>query len=575
MATPDFICANWSPDRSGASCKEVGRYSCKNCLLVVYCGPTCQKSHWALHKTDCKSPLGKETWTPDWVLENRKPAFVQGGIGSAFGGKKYLWGNIPSLDVLQLGSNEGNNYTGQLNLLFAASGDLRNVAKTIAMLPSSYNQPISITINDLDPDIVARNVIILLIALTVENSDEAIDCIIHIWYSALIRKSDLEILQQRIRPLIESVCEKTKNKTPTSLLGKTWTFGQRSLRLVLEKSSWDNLLSYMDIPAGLTMERANQIRTAITLAESRKDYRDRYLLFQTPSRRIAKNRYWGDGLLLPFGSPRVDFQEPNPTFFQTADTWPLRDNSDPLNGWSLKEVESRSSGAASADIYGRLFYYIRTEIRAFLLRLSGLEVSFRLFQMNAADLPDHLEASSFSRIEVANISDGGYLGIHRTVFFMVPLLQGPLVNPHATLITLFMNAVDENLTTRDQLSGMSPHSPERKRLLKYLPTTNMGMTMNPSSPEIIKFLFARNIVVTYDHIFNRCVNNLEFSETAQCVGAAMKEKHTVIEKWPFKLKLRPGQPGAQKEFDRLLSGGVSGKERYVEWKRISADDKLG
>lgn len=180
------------------------------------------------------------------------------------------------------------------------------------MLPGSYNQPINITMNDLDPDIVARNVIMLLIALTVDDTDEAADCIIRIWYSALIRKSDLDILQQRIRLLIESVCHKIENKTPSSLLGKTWTFGQRSLRLVLEKSSWDNLLSYMDIPAGLTMERANQIRTAVTLAESRKDYRDRNLLLQTtPSRRIAKNRYWADGLLLPFGSLRLDFQEPN------------------------------------------------------------------------------------------------------------------------------------------------------------------------------------------------------------------------------------------------------------------------
>jgi hypothetical protein len=48
----------------------------------------------------------------------------------------------------------------------------------------------------------------------------------------------------------------------------------------------------------------------------------------------------------------------------------------------------------------------------------------------------------------------------------------------------------------------------------------------------------------------------------------MKEKHTVIEKWPFRLKLRPGQAGAQEEFNRLLSGGVSGKERYIEWQRI-------
>ncbi|KFY28454.1 hypothetical protein V493_02929 [Pseudogymnoascus sp. VKM F-4281 (FW-2241)] len=517
--------------------------------------------------------LGKGIWTPDWVLEGRKPAFVTAGNAPIpFGGKKYLWGNVPSFDVLQLGSNEGAEYKGQLNLLFAASGDLRNVAKTIAMLPSSYNQPIGITINDHDPDIVARNTIMLLIALTVDNIDEAADCIIHIWYSALIRKSDLDILQHRIRPLIECVCKKNEDRKPSSLLGEILTFGPRSLRLVLEKSSWDNLLSYMDIPAGLTMERANQIRTAVTLAESRKDYRDRNLLLQTPSRRIAKSRYWGDGLLLPFGSPRLDFQEPNPTLFQTADTWPLHDNADPLNGWSLKEVEDSSSGPASADIYGKLFYYIHQELRTFLLRLSGLEVSFRLFQVNAADLPDHLENDSFSRIEVSNISDGAYLGIHRTVFFMVPLLQKPLVNPHATLITLFMNAVDERMTNQDRVAGITPHSQETKRLLKYLPPTDKGMMTNTVSPEVIKFSLARDLVGTYDHIFSRFTNGYKFSETAQYAGAAVKENNTVIDKWPFRLKLRPGQPGAQEEFDRLLSGGVSGKERYVEWKRITTEE---
>jgi hypothetical protein len=65
------------------------------------------------------------------------------------------------------------------------------------------------------------------------------------------------------------------------------------------------------------------------------------------------------------------------------------------------------------------------------------------------------------------------------------------------------------------------------------------------------------------------MKNSPFSEAAQLLGAVMKEKHTVIEKWPFRLKLRPGQPGAQEEFDRLLGGGPSGKECYVEWKRIS------
>ncbi|KAL2022832.1 hypothetical protein VTK56DRAFT_4363 [Thermocarpiscus australiensis] len=565
MATPQFICANWKPDRT--DCKKSGRYSCKNCLLVLYCGPDCQKAHWPIHKTDCKSRLGKKIWTPDWVLENRKPDFVRGGIGVQFGGGKYLWGNIPALDVLQLGSNEGVDHGGQLRLLFAASGDLRNVVKTIAQLTDSYSGSVEVTMNDRDLDVVARNAIMLLVILVIGDIDEAVDCIVHVWYSALIRKSDLDILQRRIRPLIESVCEKTKGKAPSSLLAKVWTFGQRSLRLVLEKSSWDRLLSFLDVPAGLTMERAQQIRTAVTLAESRKDYRDRYLLFQSSSHRIAKQRFWEDGLLLPFGSRRNDFQVPNPTFFQDTDTWAMRDNADPLHGWSLKEVEDCSSGPATADIYGKLFYHVRAVLRVFGVRLSGLQVTFRLFQMDASDVANHLESGSFDRIEVSNISDGCYLGIHRTIAVMVPLLQDPLANPHATLITLFMNAVDENMTDEDRIADMAPHSPTTRRLLKYLPLK--GMPTNEFDPELIKFGFARDIVATHDHVFDRFVKDFKFSEAAQFVGATMKEKHTVIEKWPFRLKLRPGQPGAQEEFNRLLAGGVSGKERYVEWKRIA------
>ena len=208
--------------------------------------------------------------------------------------------------MIQFSSQTDGNYHA------LASGDLRNVTKTIAQIPSSYNKSVDVTINDRDLDIVTRNAIMLLIALVVDDIDEAVDCIIHVWYSALIRKSDLHILQQRIRPLIESVCENIKGKAHHIHLAKTWTFGQRSLRLVLEKSSWDNLLFSMNIPEGLTAERASQVRTAVTLAESRKDYRDRCLLFQSPSRRIAINRFWRDGLLLPFGSRRHDFQEPNP-----------------------------------------------------------------------------------------------------------------------------------------------------------------------------------------------------------------------------------------------------------------------
>jgi hypothetical protein len=101
-----------------------------------------------------------------------------------------------------------------------ASGDLRNVVKTIAQVPDGYTMPIEVTINDNDLDVVARNAIILLIALVSDNADEAVDCIIHVWYSALIRKSDLDMLQQKVRPLIESACEKIKDKDMNSLAGE-------------------------------------------------------------------------------------------------------------------------------------------------------------------------------------------------------------------------------------------------------------------------------------------------------------------------------------------------------------------
>jgi hypothetical protein len=87
----------------------------------------------------------------------------------------------------------------------------------------------------------------------------------------------------------------------------------------------------------------------------------------------------------------------------------MHDNADPLHGWPLKEVEESSSGPAAADIYGKLFHHVRAVLRAFFLCLSGLQVSFRLFQVDASYLPDHLEAGSFSRIEVRGYATLGHV----------------------------------------------------------------------------------------------------------------------------------------------------------------------
>jgi hypothetical protein len=58
----------------------------------------------------------------------------------------------------------------------------------------------------------------------------------------------------------------------------------------------------------------------------------------------------------------------------------------------------------------------------------------------------------------------------------------------------------------------------------------------------------------------------QFDEISHNLRVVMKT-NTVTEPWPTQLKLKPGQNGAQEEFDVLLGSSLSGLEHYVEWKR--------
>jgi hypothetical protein len=131
----EYTCANVSRTKH---CLKKGKWACKGCRLILvllshiylsyraeymlqYCSPLCQKAHWGEHKKSCKSPYTKSSWTPSWHTENRCPAFINNDPlpYTRFGGTKYLWGNMPAIDVLALGDNEGKDYANDLSLLFA------------------------------------------------------------------------------------------------------------------------------------------------------------------------------------------------------------------------------------------------------------------------------------------------------------------------------------------------------------------------------------------------------------------------------------------------------------------------
>lgn len=107
---------------------------------------------------------------------------------------------MPAIDVSKLAENEGENYEADLNLLFAASGDLRNVVKTLANVPNQYDRNITILVNDRDLDVAFRNDLLLKIAASSPNADDVIDTMMHIWYSAFLTRDHIDYVKKYVIP---------------------------------------------------------------------------------------------------------------------------------------------------------------------------------------------------------------------------------------------------------------------------------------------------------------------------------------------------------------------------------------
>ena len=94
---------------------------------LQYCSKACQTAHWSKHKADCRSPYLEPSWTTDWDAKGLEPDFMKGSssdpIAPGFAHSPhihYVWGNMPAMDCLNAGNNEGDAVTAMnLNLAFA------------------------------------------------------------------------------------------------------------------------------------------------------------------------------------------------------------------------------------------------------------------------------------------------------------------------------------------------------------------------------------------------------------------------------------------------------------------------
>ena len=89
-------------------------------------------------------------------------------------------------------------------MVFGASGDIRNVVQSVPNIPTSYTGHCEIIINDRDLDIVARNAILLLIALHFGPKEAAL----YIWYSALVPANMFKFPKDKLLLIPQEVCIK-------------------------------------------------------------------------------------------------------------------------------------------------------------------------------------------------------------------------------------------------------------------------------------------------------------------------------------------------------------------------------
>jgi hypothetical protein len=189
---------------------------------------------------------------------------------------------------------------------------LRNVVKTLAALPQSYDGKLTVVINDHDPQVIARNVIMCILAASVDDADQVSECITHIWYCALIRQADLDLLNAHVLPLIEEVCSDIKDQASTSLHSKTWRVRKCSLCITMSKEAWQLLLSCLTVRPELSIQQAQALRLAVMNGKEDQDIRDRLAVPRSPAHRVSKSKVNEDGIILPFGYSRKAFVIPNP-----------------------------------------------------------------------------------------------------------------------------------------------------------------------------------------------------------------------------------------------------------------------
>ncbi|KAG9040491.1 hypothetical protein FS837_000559, partial [Tulasnella sp. UAMH 9824] len=313
-------------------------------------------------------------------------------------------------DILKLPMNEGNKVkTQDLNICFAASGDLRNVIKTLNSLPLDYSGRCTLVVNDFHPQVAIRNVILLSMLLDPSgpSAELTAEAVLHTLYSASMTSAQSKLVSdwmERIGQFIQGASPLYHGDINFNSGTKVeWWYPQDVADLLREIKN-----------ASFTKAAGEMNRRMNMVAPQRIDYRERYCIGLRPRHRVGYFHFLETGVLLPLGQPVESFDKPNKLLYSEHGQWLLTDSANPVQAWDPLEVEytRKKKGLPDEDYFGSLFFHVKQQLVDFIARARQFKLSVLLFSVDLNTLPELLDLAMegkqklmFDRVETSNVMD--------------------------------------------------------------------------------------------------------------------------------------------------------------------------
>jgi hypothetical protein len=255
----------------------------------------------------------------------------------------------------------------------------------------------------------------------------------------------------------------------------------------------------------------------------------------------------------------------------------LNDSADPFNCWKYADVVASSEklGLPKNDIFGALYFYLIPQFEQFSRRLQTDELSLTLLSVDARKLESALLDSAskhhiqaFDRIDVSNIVDRCYVGIHDTLDLLGRLLKTRTENPHAALITLFMNYHEEEAGSKPDPRALDR---EIKEIMKLMPAFK---PRGKSDPALMKVLDWRGYLQDFDKTWEKYKQVCLFDLAVHRSGMVPRAVAKIIANRPYAIDMTGSKEDILGKFHAHDIGGLRGHERYVEWERVTYGDSI-